>query len=145
MLLAAGAISLTLFQTLPAVWSPSHTNFQRAFQPEPYLLLFSGIVLLAVLHPRMASSTLLARPLVFLAYISYGLYLVHPVIMDDLSNHWVAIWRYSDHPIAGVLVRFCLSVSLSVAIAWISRSTVEKFFLNLKPKHRHSKSTPQRA
>jgi peptidoglycan/LPS O-acetylase OafA/YrhL len=144
-LMTAGALTLALFQAVPALWLPRADIARHALQPEPYLLLFSGIVLFAVLTPSIARAGLASRALIFLAYISYGLYLVHVLVLDAVTRHWPLERFFPRHPIAEDVLRFLAGALISILLAWISRSTWEKFFLSLKPKHHHSKSTPQTA
>jgi peptidoglycan/LPS O-acetylase OafA/YrhL len=104
-----------------------------AFQPEPFILLFSALLLLALQfgsHPRVFRIT---RPLRFYGYISYGLYLFHVLgfkVYQDL---------FSDlsHPLpeltAGLLLlRFRGVLAFVTLVCFLSRRYFEEFFLRLK-------------
>jgi peptidoglycan/LPS O-acetylase OafA/YrhL len=104
-----------------------------AFQPEPFIFLFSALLLLFLQfgnHPRVFRLT---RPLRFYGYISYGLYLFH------LLGFRVYQGLFSDfnHPLpeltAGLLVlRFCGVLAVITLVCFLSRRTFEEFFLRLK-------------
>jgi peptidoglycan/LPS O-acetylase OafA/YrhL len=68
---------------------PTTANIYQALSLDPFLLFFSGLVLLAYLSPGIASIAI-ARPLVFLGNISYGLYLCHIFIFELVAWHWPA-------------------------------------------------------
>jgi peptidoglycan/LPS O-acetylase OafA/YrhL len=77
-LLLTGVSLFALQHILPDPTRPTLINLGHATHLEPWLLSFSGFVLLAFLHPGIATHTV-SRPLIFLAKISYGLYLCHPI------------------------------------------------------------------
>jgi len=139
-LMGIGATALALFQSLPIVWDPAHDNFKRSFQPEPYLILFSGMTLFAVLRPGLAKVKFIAPFLIFLGFISYGLYLVHQYIFHLFIEHW-HFGYLPNYPITEDLLKFVAEAGIAIGIAWVSRTTFEKYFLNLKPKHHHAKPT----
>jgi peptidoglycan/LPS O-acetylase OafA/YrhL len=109
------------------------TALGAAFQPEPFILLFSALLLLAL---QFGSHTLvfrLTRPLRFFGYISYGLYLFHllgfKVYQDFFSD--------LSHPLpeltAGLLLlRFCGVLAFVTLFCFLSRRYFEELFLRLK-------------
>jgi len=109
-------------------------NVLHAVYLEPWLLALSGFVLWILLRPGIATS-LLGRPLVFLAKISYGLYLCHPFLFTLVDRHWPLHPGPGSNQFPQLLLRFLAETALSITIASLSRFTVEEFFLRLKPKH----------
>jgi peptidoglycan/LPS O-acetylase OafA/YrhL len=70
------------------------------------------------------------RALVFLGYISYGLYLVHMVVFR-LYDRQAAGSRLGniDHSFSALTLRAVVCSALSILLAWLSRSTLEAWFL----------------
>ncbi|MGP8259405.1 MAG: acyltransferase family protein [Acidobacteriaceae bacterium] len=132
--LGAGLLSATLLLVgFPLGIMSKTTAAGAAFQPEPFILLFSALLLLSLQigsHPRVFRLT---RPLRFYGYISYGLYLFHVLgfsLYQDL---------FSDlrHPLpeltAGyLLLRFCGVLAFVTLVCFLSRRYFEEFFLRLK-------------
>lgn len=129
-------IALLAFQHLrPHSTSFTLINLRHATFVEPWLFAFSGLVLFAYLHPGIAASFAF-RPLLFLAKISYGLYLVHPFLFDLINAHWPL--HPSSNLFPQLLLRFLIEAGASIAIATLSRYTFEEYFLRLKPRHPRS-------
>jgi peptidoglycan/LPS O-acetylase OafA/YrhL len=131
-LFAFGALLVILQHAAAREATGATANALHALYLEPWLLALSGFVLFALLHPDIARS-LIARPLVFLAEISYGLYLCHSLVFSLVSRHWPG--GPTRNPFAQLLLRFAAGAAISIAIAALSRCTFEEFFLRLKPKH----------
>ena len=104
-----------------------------SFLLEPWLLFGSGLILFAFFCPSIAN-LLWARVFIFLAKISYGLYLCHLLIFRLIEEHWKVASDGSLHSLSLLLSRFILEALVAIAIAFISRWTYEEFFLRLKPK-----------
>jgi peptidoglycan/LPS O-acetylase OafA/YrhL len=109
------------------------TSAGAAFQPEPFILLFSALLLLSLQigsHPLVYRLT---RPLRFYGYISYGLYLFHVLgfsVYQDLFSDF-------NHPLpvltAGILLlRLCAVLAVVTVFCFLSRRYFEEFFLRLK-------------
>lgn len=123
-----------------------YSNYQtNPFYRVPFLLLYTGLLLLVVIQNRgpkrefrtrhsFAPHHLLLRGLTFLGYISYGLYLVHSLVFQKFDEAVAGTWLASTTSLAPILVSFLLGTALSIAIAWLSRSYFENFFLRLKKK-----------
>jgi peptidoglycan/LPS O-acetylase OafA/YrhL len=133
-LLASGALLIALQHIAARSATGLPANLLHAIYLEPWLLALSGFVLWTLLRPGIASS-LLGRPLVFLANISYGLYLCHPFLFDLVDRHWPLPTGPSGTSFLQLLLRFAAEATLAIAIATLSRFTYEEFFLRLKPKH----------
>ena len=133
-LLITGALLFVLQRIPPQPTQPLLINLNAATYLEPWLLGFTGVVLLAFLHPRCATFTA-CRPLIFLAKISYGLYLCHPFLFNLISRHWPLHAPGRAGLLPELLLRFLVETAISVAFATLSRYTFEEFFLRLKPKH----------
>jgi peptidoglycan/LPS O-acetylase OafA/YrhL len=137
LLLAGGSILIGIFLVVPRPVNPTGTRLWLACLLEPWLLVFSGMVVMAFLYPAIARLTVF-KPMVFLANISYGLYLCHQLIFDMVNRHWPFNPLSVHGPLLQKLLQFLAGVALSIAIAYVSRNTMEQFFLKLKPKHHHS-------
>ncbi len=133
-LLLAGALLFALQHLAPQPTHLTLSNLNQATYLEPWLLAFSGFVLLTFLRPGIASS-FAARPLIFLAKISYGLYLCHPALFTLINRHWLLNSTSTRTLLPQLLLRFLVEATVAIAIAALSRYTFEEFFLRLKPKH----------
>ena len=130
-LLILGAALFALQHLLPQPTTLTLINVRHATYLEPWLFGFSGLVLLAFLHPGIAAH-LACRPLIFLAKISYGLYLCHPFLFTFVNAHWPL---RASNLCSQLLLRFLVEAALSIAIAALSRYTLEEYFLRRKPQH----------
>lgn len=135
-LLLAGALLFALQHLAPQPTHLTLSNLNQATYLEPWLLGFSGFVLLVFLRPALAAS-FVSRPLIFLARISYGLYLCHPFLFTLINRHWPLDSPSTTTLFPQLLLRFLVEAAVAIAIAFISRYTFEEFFLRLKPKHPH--------
>jgi peptidoglycan/LPS O-acetylase OafA/YrhL len=133
-LLILGAALFALQHLLPHPTTPTLINLAHATYLEPWLFGFSGFVLLAFLHPGIATH-IACRPLIFLAKISYGLYLCHPFLFNLVNAHWPLAASTSNSIFPQLLLRFLVEAALSIAIATLSRYTFEEYFLRRKPRH----------
>jgi peptidoglycan/LPS O-acetylase OafA/YrhL len=135
-LLIGGAILVSSYLLLPAPTSPVVLHLMRAIELEPWIVLFSGVVLFGFLYPKIAQQ-LWAKPLVFLGKISYGLYLCHLFLFREIDHFWDYGAPHSLGPFPRNLVRFIVEATVAIGVAALSRYTFEEFFLRLKPKHHH--------
>jgi peptidoglycan/LPS O-acetylase OafA/YrhL len=98
----------------------------------PFVPLFAALILQAVANndgncPRML------RPLSFLGYISYGLYLVHELVFRLIdSKNLLGLDGQYDRSLAALFERDITAVILSVALAYVSRRFFEAPFLRRK-------------
>jgi len=136
-LLLAGALLFALQHLAPQPTRLTLINLNQATYLEPWLLGFSGFVLLLFLRPAIATS-FVSRPLIFLAKISYGLYLCHPLLFTLINRHWPLRAHSSTSLFLQLVLRFLAEASIAILIAALSRYTFEEFFLRLKPKHRRA-------
>ncbi|MEO6909676.1 MAG: acyltransferase [Edaphobacter sp.] len=138
--ICAGAIALSallfaFFYAISDLHSPLAVRTMKATAMCPFVLLFSGAVLLAYLRPSIASSAV-GRFFVFMGYISYGLYLCHPLIQTLIERRWtLAAWS-GNALYARILIRFVAEMTLAIGISYLSRRTFENYFLKLKPRQR---------
>jgi len=133
-LIVAGAILAILDFWLPQQSRLVLHNLRLATFLEPWLVLLSGLVLWAYLRPDIASAAC-AKPLVFLARISYGLYLYHVFIFGLVDRFWPEGLAGLLHIVPNALLRGFVEIGLSIGVAYVSRNTLEEYFLRLKPKH----------
>lgn len=127
---AAGLAGAAYVAFARSGWSP---QLAHALSLSPWALLFSAAVLGAFIRPALATS-LPGRILAFLGYISYGLYLVHIIVQQNVEARWNVYGH--EHVLRYVLLRFVVWTSLAVLVAWISRTTLEEFFLKKKPRQK---------
>lgn len=133
-LLASGVVMYNLLTSFPTPSNRLLFRILQAISLEPWLLVFSGLILLAYVRPEIASKAI-ARPLVFLGNISYGLYLCHLFIYGLVEKYWPTQITASFSPSLEAMTQFVVQISVAITVAFISRYTFEEFFLRLKPKH----------
>jgi peptidoglycan/LPS O-acetylase OafA/YrhL len=135
-LLISGLILIAALYVVvvPLPLKPSLLKIQMSVALEPWLIFLSGLVIFFYLRPSLAGG-LPGKFLVFLAKISYGLYLCHQFIFDLVDNHWPARLCADWGLFPQALIRFGIEAAISIAIAWISRTTFEQYFLRFKPRH----------
>ncbi len=122
-----------------------------AFEPEPFILLFAALLLLALQFGQNPLVFRLTRPLRFYGYISYGLYLFHLIGFSIYQN----LFSDFNHPLplltfGQLLLRFCAVLGLTTLFCFLSRRYFEEFFLRLKERlapynsstNAHSAQTP---
>ena len=118
--------------------------FAAAFQPEPFLLLFSALLLLSLYfgdHPLVFRLT---SPLRFFGYISYGLYLLHSFgfqVEEDITHELAHRIPYLT--LTRVLLRFFGVLAGTSLVCYLSRRYFEEFFLRLKDRLVPYKATPK--
>jgi len=100
-----------------------------ALQLTVVTLFFASALVLSLIAGSGRWRWLVTRPtLMFLGYISYGLYLCH-VLVFTLYDRLMG-----SPPVAepgAMLVRFFVAGGASVLIAWLSRRSYEEYFLRL--------------
>jgi peptidoglycan/LPS O-acetylase OafA/YrhL len=109
------------------------TAVGAAFQPEPFIFLFTALLLLALEFGDHALVYRLTRPLRFYGYISYGLYLFHLLGFKAYQDLFVDFHRVSaELTLGGVFLRFGGVLAVATAVCFLSRRYFEEFFLRLK-------------
>ena len=74
----------------------------------------------------------------FIGKISYGIYMIHPLIIFYLSK--VLVFS-NDDSIYNYIIVYCAVFSITIFVAYISYSYFEKYFLDMKDKYSAVKST----
>jgi peptidoglycan/LPS O-acetylase OafA/YrhL len=99
-------------------------------------VFFAGVLLLFLIVGSSPKSKLVRSSfLEFFGYISYGLYLVHPMIFRIYDKVAGKFWPWLQ-PSAGhfglIVLRFAVVSIMAVSLAYISRKYYEEWFLQLK-------------
>ena len=131
--LLCGAALVLLYSCFAMPATGFASKLSLALQLEPWLLLCSGIVIFAFLKPSIAEHPM-AAPALFLAKVSYGLYLVHPIVFRLVERYWILPAENGLQAWSLFFSRFVVESVLAVGVAAISRFTFEEFFLRLKPR-----------
>jgi peptidoglycan/LPS O-acetylase OafA/YrhL len=97
---------------------------------------FAGLLILfLVLGSSSQKGMVNSSALQFFGYISYGLYLIHPLIFRIYDQSMRAFWPWLQ-PSAGhfglIVLRFALVSALAIALSFLSRKYYEEWFLRLK-------------
>jgi peptidoglycan/LPS O-acetylase OafA/YrhL len=97
---------------------------------------FAGVLLLFLIVGTSPKSKLVHSSfLEFFGYISYGLYLVHPMVFRIYDKVTGRFWPWLQ-PSAGhfglIVLRFAAVSIIAVSLAYISRKYYEEWFLQLK-------------
>lgn len=77
-------------------------------------------------------------------FISYGLYLIHSLIFslyNDVSMKFAVL--SVGHSFGKCLLRLLITLVIATAVAYISRTTYEEFFLRMKDKLQKQRENPQ--
>jgi len=135
-LLVLAAAALAWIGGLPFGLLSADSQFAAMFQIVPWNLSFTaflGLLLLLGTGPRRDLVNI--KWLQFLGYISFGLYLCHPVFLNlyDLlsSKYAVALIPSANQP-GKLLLRLIAAGGASVLTAFLSRRFFEERFLQLK-------------
>lgn len=129
-LLLAPLCACVLF-TISAM--PGSTPFMARFGYSTIAIASSIILTDLVLGSHSALKKILCvKPMVFIGKISYGLYLLHPIVYHTLDNIYHS---------QSVLMIVTIKMFFSVAIASASFFFIEKHFLRLK---KYFEPTPER-
>ena len=113
----------------------SHPFAKATLEISACNLASAGFLLGAMLVGTSSSRFLIDRPVLQLfGYVSYGLYLIH-VIMFRVSEIMLArLWlrlELSGLPTLMMVLRFLAGGSLAFLLAYLSRRSMEEFFLRL--------------
>jgi peptidoglycan/LPS O-acetylase OafA/YrhL len=84
------------------------------------------------------------RVLSFFGYISYGLYLIHAIVLDFYDG---LVGRFMPSLSVGTsfakcCFRFVIAVLVAAGVAYLSRISYEEWFLNMKEKAQRAKHRP---
>jgi peptidoglycan/LPS O-acetylase OafA/YrhL len=136
-LLALGVVGLL---ALASIGGLRRATFAGAtFAPLAWSLLFGGVLLTAMLNreriTRQGARRVLVGFLTWIGFLSYGLYLIHTLLMH-VCDHVLGGWIYpSDLALHGpteVVKRYLVVLLVSIGAAWLSRVTYEEYFLRRK-------------
>ena len=134
LLLAAGFSFQLLSRSTPA---------GAAFQPIPFLFLFSSLLLVSLRfgdHPTVHRAL---APIRFFGYISYGLYLFHTLgfMSFDRGTEYLGV-HLKTNTIGYVLFRFVVVGACLTLFCYLSRQYFEGYFLRFKERLAPNSSRP---
>ena len=97
---------------------------------------FAGLLLLFLLLGTSSRRHLVNSPvLAFFGYISYGLYLVHPMLFRLYGKLAYLHWPWLQPSVGHfdlILLRFAVVGAVSIGLSYLSRKYYEEWFLQLK-------------
>jgi peptidoglycan/LPS O-acetylase OafA/YrhL len=97
---------------------------------------FLGLLLLFLLLGSSSRKQLVnSSVLQFIGYISYGLYLVHPMIFRVYDRMTWRFWPWMQPSVGHfglIVIRFGVGATVAVGLSYISRKYYEGWFLRLK-------------
>jgi peptidoglycan/LPS O-acetylase OafA/YrhL len=108
-----------------------------ALQVVPWQFLFFAVVGAFLLIGTTNRKWLVQwRPLRFLGYISYGLYLTHVLVFQAFDLLWARLHfsTIDSNILLALTIRFVAGGGAAILLAWLSRKYFEEFFLRMKPK-----------
>ena len=98
--------------------------------------LFAGLLLLfLILGSGPRRGLVNSRTLQFFGYISYGLYLIHPMLFrlyDHLMGTFWPALQPSVRNFSSIVLRFAVVSVAAVGLSYVSRKYYEEWFLRLK-------------
>ena len=105
-----------------------------------------GLISCALLIGTTERKALVDRPVLrFFGWLSYGLYLVHVFafyVIDIAFGRGWSLLRQSNNPVVAMLLRFALGSALAIALAFLSRRSLETKFLAIGAPYRSRPDTP---
>jgi peptidoglycan/LPS O-acetylase OafA/YrhL len=107
----------------------------NTLQTVPWNLFFTGILLFTLGLRSSFFSGIWTKPLRFLGYISYGLYLIHILVFSWYDG---ALSHVSNPSLLRLMqissIRFLVCAGFAILIAWFSRQFYEERFLRIGKK-----------
>jgi peptidoglycan/LPS O-acetylase OafA/YrhL len=107
-----------------------------ALQGVPWNIGFTGIIGLVVLMGTSRWKGLVTQPvLIFFGNVSYGLYIVHPLVFSTYNRFAPEVLRQSLQEVnswPGLWLRFAIAGAAAVGVSYLSRWYFEERFLRLK-------------
>jgi peptidoglycan/LPS O-acetylase OafA/YrhL len=131
--LSGGLGAVLLGMGLPFQLLSRNTPGGAAFQPIPFLLLFSSMLLLSLRFGDHPAVYRVLAPVRFFGYISYGFYLFHN--LGFFAFDWVTERLRMHLPTATlgfVLFRFVVVGACLTLFCYLSRKYFEGYFLRFK-------------
>ncbi len=128
-------VHLFCFHAFPPQTSWPFALWDAFGRLDPFCFFAAGVLLSveAAQRTQLAPTAALSRFLVFLGYISYGLYLVHPLLFGVYDRLAAGTALGGFHTgFALLAVRFLAVSAASAAVAFLSRRYFEQLFLERK-------------
>ena len=123
---------LLLFVGIPFGILDSQKPLSTALETVPFEWMFGALLLLSLFVGEKPIVLTFTRPLRFLGYISYGLYLYHVLVFDIADTPFFHNGIYKVWTVKVWILRFLLNFTLCVIVAYVSRRSFEEYFLRLK-------------
>jgi len=132
-LVCAGCALLAVQASLGGL--PRSTTLGATLFTLPWTLCFAGLIACTVAFGavRPIGQSRIARLLRFFAFVSYGLYLYHVLIMhaiDRLSGGLFYLRPWERPQLVDVLIRVMLVFGVATTAAFVSRTVFEAWFLS---------------
>jgi peptidoglycan/LPS O-acetylase OafA/YrhL len=98
-----------------------------------YSTVVAGNLAFVLLVPTSANRMLMSRPLVFIGKVSYGIYLVHHLILNfaEKAMHQRVILSYLLTVILSIVVAYVLHIAIEKPLIRTGRSLSSKFVFPL--------------
>ena len=129
------ALPLLVVGTGLFVLELKHPLAEAAFSYTVCDLASAGLLSCALLTGTSAWSFLVDRPVLkFLGFVSYGLYLIHVLafrLAEILFARPLLALHSAGNPTAAMLLRFAAGSGLAIAVAYLSRRSLEEKFLRM--------------
>jgi len=125
-----GVVTLFAAGSLGALNRASMIGY--ALETVPFEFLFAALLLVSLFVGDRPAVLTWTRPLRFLGYISYGLYLYHELVFEVLDWQLRRAGFFLRWSARDWALRFLFESTVAVMIAYVSRRYFEGYFLGLK-------------
>jgi peptidoglycan/LPS O-acetylase OafA/YrhL len=114
------------------IWFSYQHFYLTQFYNEIHGILFTFVLLIIATRPKIAN-LLENRISIFLGNISYGIYMLHMVVVVFSATYLKFLWANNPTLESFILLELFV-ITVTIFISWISYTFFEKRFLSLKKK-----------
>ena len=114
------------------IWFSYQHFYLTQFYNEIHGILFTFVLLIIATRPKIAN-LLENRLSIFLGNISYGIYMLHMVVVVFSATYLKFLWA-NNHTLESFILLELFVITVTIFISWISYTFFEKRFLSLKKK-----------